>query len=647
MIVRNEGKVIRRLLDSVKAIVSEYVIVDTGSTDDTVEKILDYPLPGLVVRHSFVNFGVSRTFALEQARMHSRCDYLLLMDADMELAVGTSAMGGDGQPLLASTADAFYVTQRQGALVYENVRILKRKLDVTCVGATHEHYRLPPGCRVERLPTDAVFIVDHGDGGCKSNKLERDRELLRREIRETPANPRTVFYFAQTLFDMGDHREAIGWYEKRIALGGWEQEVAYSKFRIALCCMALEDWGQAQAWTQLAHDTGGRAEPAYYMCKALREAGEHARAYSFLVQAKAVPQPPAADCLFVEAPVYDYLLDFEQCLLWYYLEPALPSTGMDLSVRFLNNPGAPAALRQCVLSNTVFYASALAAHPHKLGPPRRLFADEFWGDGWRYSSVGFLDDGTPYARVVNYVYREDGTIEAPGNVSRTRLLVGSCMVDDVRNETPWHHPAAPVRGLEDTRVVTAGGAAYTLSASMEYSRAPGVISQVVGKLDVARGTHTVLAVVESPVGSPCEKNWVAAGGLERVVYQWYPEVWVGRVDVASAVFVRTGTIHSPPSFLGMRGSTNGVFFRGMWWFVTHVVVADRGPVRRYTHRLVALDAELTEVRVVSHPFVFEPAGDVEFCLGFRVLPDGTAEFAYSVRDRLPRSLRVPLQALRS
>ena len=37
MIVRNESKIITRLLKSVEAIVDTYCICDTGSTDNTVE----------------------------------------------------------------------------------------------------------------------------------------------------------------------------------------------------------------------------------------------------------------------------------------------------------------------------------------------------------------------------------------------------------------------------------------------------------------------------------------------------------------------------------------------------------------------------------------------------------------------------------
>lgn len=645
MIVRNEGRTIRRLLESVQGIVEEYVIVDTGSTDDTVAQIKDFPLKGMVLHKPFVNFGVSRTFALEQARLHSTCDYLLMLDADMELR-----FHGNLPPL---TADAYYIAQRQGTLLYDNIRLLRRDLDVVCIGATHEFYQLPPESTKSRLPHDVVFILDHGDGGSKDNKFERDLQLLLQELREDPTNPRHTFYLAQTLFDSQRYVRAINMYMQRIALGGWEQEVVYSKFRIALCHMNLQHWREAQEWTLLAQKAAAdagcpRAEPAYYMCKALREHGRHDLAYYFLLQAQRIPKPPAdAGCLFVEEAVYDYLLEFERCILWYYVHPSplLRPMGLDLSLQFLDTPGVPDVIRKCVLSNLVFYVDVLSNHPSAKGPIP-IHSKETMG-GWRYSTPGFLQDGTVYTRIVNYVLTENGSYHTPdGAAVANGLMVGNIMMETIATDMPWRHTDVPVTGLEDTRILqTTDGDFYTLSASREYAPDPSHIGQVLGKLDLTKNTHTLLAPLRSPFQRPFEKNWVAAGSLGKIIYEWYPNIWVGRIDMASAQLVHTRSISSPPSFAGMRGSTNGVFHGNLWWFVTHYVVSEPSTIRRYFHRIVALDENLAQIKHASPPFVFEPNADVEYCLGFRISENGIATFGYSTRDRNPQTLEIPLLGL--
>ncbi|HKO46569.1 MAG TPA: glycosyltransferase, partial [Polyangiaceae bacterium] len=91
MIVKNEVKVLPRLIRSVKDYIDYYVIVDTGSTDDTIELIrremAGYGIEGEVHSRPWVNFGVNRQQALELALAANQGDWLLFIDADEELGV--------------------------------------------------------------------------------------------------------------------------------------------------------------------------------------------------------------------------------------------------------------------------------------------------------------------------------------------------------------------------------------------------------------------------------------------------------------------------------------------------------------------------------------------------------------------------------
>lgn len=648
MIVRNESRVIRRLLDSVVNFVQEYVIVDTGSTDDTIAQIEAHALPGKVVRRSFINFGVSRTFALEQARLLSKSMYVLLLDADMVLKWTP--------PIPLFVHDAYYVVQKSG-LSYRNIRLLRRELPVTCVGATHEYYDLPPQSVVGELPEDKVWIQDLGDGGCKSDKFARDLALLEAELRVRPNDPRTVFYYAQTCYDVGKYGRALDFYMHRVALGGWDQEVWYSKFRVGLCCVGLSDLRQARVWMDALLDAKDnvRAEPAYYMCKALREQGQYEAAYYYCLRGlKFVRPPPVAQCLFVEHAVYDFLLKFERSVLWYYLEGHPRDVGLDFCLELLDSSALiPQATQACVYNNLVFYVPALASRAMSC----KIFPNEHWDhDGdrvWRYSSPGFLEDGTVYCRLVNYFLNDDGSYKYMEKRANTRLLVGDKVVDTTHNRTAWYNSAASILGLEDTRVFrdTRTGILHTLSATMEYSRGsvPHEICQAVGILDVDAGTCkpmiTIHAVIQSPTGQVCEKNWVVAGGLDTVVYRWFPDLVVGRVDLLTEKFVETRRLAVPGSFRGMRGSTHGFWYQDKWWFVTHAVVdSHTNGLRKYMHRIVVLSKDMDRIVKYSTPFTFEENADIEYCLGFSI-QSHKASFGFSTRDRSPKLLTIPLHAL--
>ena len=80
MIVKNEEKLLPKCLNSIKDVVDEIIIVDTGSTDRTVEIAESYGAK--VYHHPWTgNFSEARNHSLK----YGTCDWLLIIDADEEL----------------------------------------------------------------------------------------------------------------------------------------------------------------------------------------------------------------------------------------------------------------------------------------------------------------------------------------------------------------------------------------------------------------------------------------------------------------------------------------------------------------------------------------------------------------------------------
>jgi|WetSurMetagenome_2_1015567.scaffolds.fasta_scaffold54646_1 glycosyltransferase involved in cell wall biosynthesis len=80
IMAENEGKRIRRALESVKDIAEELLVVDGGSTDDTVAIAMEYT-PSVLV-HKFEGYALQRQFALSQ--VHG--EWVLAIDADETLS---------------------------------------------------------------------------------------------------------------------------------------------------------------------------------------------------------------------------------------------------------------------------------------------------------------------------------------------------------------------------------------------------------------------------------------------------------------------------------------------------------------------------------------------------------------------------------
>jgi glycosyltransferase involved in cell wall biosynthesis len=89
MIVRDEASVIAETLDSVAAHLHYWVVVDTGSRDDTVKVIRSYfedrDIAGEIHERAWRDFGRNRSEALALCR--GKADYAWVIDAD-DIVVG-------------------------------------------------------------------------------------------------------------------------------------------------------------------------------------------------------------------------------------------------------------------------------------------------------------------------------------------------------------------------------------------------------------------------------------------------------------------------------------------------------------------------------------------------------------------------------
>src|ERR1035437_9077747 len=233
MIVRNESARIIRCLESVAPYIDCYTIIDTGSTDDTIPKILatfsSKQIPGEITHVPFVNFEQARNAALEAARASPyEFDYLLLLDADMELVVEDKAWRD------TLTEPAYHVLQKGGTLAYSNKRLIARALTRVYHGLTHEYLDAPGD-----VPLPGVWFKDYQDGENRKDKFKRDILLLVAALKKDPNNARYHFYLANSYRDAGNYTGAIAAYKKRIKLGGWDQETWNAQYKMALCYKAL------------------------------------------------------------------------------------------------------------------------------------------------------------------------------------------------------------------------------------------------------------------------------------------------------------------------------------------------------------------------------------------------------------------------
>lgn len=309
MIVKNEAASIEATIASVRPFVDTYCIVDTGSTDGTPELIRNAcaTLPGALHHEPFVDFGATRSQALELAA--ERSVFTLMLSGDETLHQGEALRRFCETHRDYSGADhaAYMVDTRMGDSGMLTPRLARARMKMRYVGVTHEHLTrkgcIPPQYRV---PEAFIFHdLAHCDPERKRRGYERDLELLRTHTERDPADTRGVFYLAQTYECLGRTQEAFSTYQRRLELGGWSEEQYQARYRMARLAAALDaPWNEVQGHYLAAHALAPqRAEPLYRIAQHWHGLGEYALAYVFGRRAAELPLP-VDDALWVERSVY-------------------------------------------------------------------------------------------------------------------------------------------------------------------------------------------------------------------------------------------------------------------------------------------------------------------------------------------------------
>lgn len=294
MIVKDEAAIIERCLAAAAPLISCWIICDTGSSDDTRDRIAAFfaarGIPGELHRTTFRTFGQARNDALRAARASALpYDYLLLADADMELVV-------DG-PTAALDGEAYDVVQRVGSLVYDNIRLLRRDSRVEYVGVTHECLPVRSSGRVQ-----GMWFRDHASGANRAGKFERDAAMLADALRLDPSDARSAYYYAQSLRDAGRLIEALAAYRRRAAMVGWPEETWHAAYQVAVLTEYLRRQDVPAAYLAAYDMRPTRAEPLVRLARWHADRGESGLARLYGGAAAAMPMP--ADRLFVETEAY-------------------------------------------------------------------------------------------------------------------------------------------------------------------------------------------------------------------------------------------------------------------------------------------------------------------------------------------------------
>lgn len=319
VIARDEELNLARTLESVKVVADEIVVVDTGSTDGTMDvacrytdKVFTHPRADEWREHpELFEFHEARNYALD------RCtgDWILSIDCDEELCAddapnlraaieSVGANIGLIMPTIVMLQDDGTEYQR-----FVGERILRKGARFD--GAMHNWIVLPDG--MGKAEASGIRILhnrgvkpDDARAKRSEQRVAMAERVFKQKVEDDPTDARSLFYLAGTLYDAGRHEEAAEWFERYFAVSEWPEERYQAAILYAQSLMHLGRQSEIKPLLSRHYtDNFRRAEADLMLGEMAEESGDLEQALHWYKVASL--KPPPVDPLFVEMAAHTHM----------------------------------------------------------------------------------------------------------------------------------------------------------------------------------------------------------------------------------------------------------------------------------------------------------------------------------------------------
>ena len=303
-VIKNEQDKIASCLNRINILADEIIIVDTGSTDNTIPIIqawikkynAENSVKVICVGNKFhdldgdFDFGAAKTFAIHNATK----DFVMWLDATDTIDNQKDIK----RAFLTETSKSKHVyfslpTALSDSFAYVRIRIGPRET-ASVVGRVHEYMTFSNINELTR-----IFLSFPIQNRKKNRDLDRNLRLLLKEW-DKEQSARNAFYIAITYREMQKPVDALQWYRKRIYnfdfLEVFREE--YFKALESIAEIILESlvgdsyngelMDVSQQMMEIEPD---RAEGYYYIAKYYMKCDEYQKAIEYLSKCKKCKKP--------------------------------------------------------------------------------------------------------------------------------------------------------------------------------------------------------------------------------------------------------------------------------------------------------------------------------------------------------------------
>lgn len=242
MIVKNSGEVFRECLKNNRKYIDHWTILDTGSTDNTIEIIQEElkDIPGNLYCEEFIDFATTRNRSLELSS--KTCKYTIILDDSYEIHGGEKLL-----KLLKKSENECFAIQIGK---YENnyfkdnyysKRIIKSSKNLRYKFRVHEDIM---SYSFKYIEEDDIFINDIEDFKQQKRSIKRyknDIKLLLLDYKDCSYEPRTIYYLAKTFYMIEKFDESLKYYNQLKKIKNINSDFIYASMYDSSCIIFFKN----------------------------------------------------------------------------------------------------------------------------------------------------------------------------------------------------------------------------------------------------------------------------------------------------------------------------------------------------------------------------------------------------------------------
>lgn len=336
VMVKNGGEEFKKMLLENIHLIDRWTILDTGSTDNTLDiinEVLVGKKKGVLYQEPFIDFGKSRNRCIELAG--DDCKFFLMLD-------DTYVVKNKGKEFVNFVrddqyADSFSFYIKSDDVEYTSNRLVKTdRKNLRYLFKIHEVLNPKNNVNVI-IPIDDAHIQDNRSDYMQDRTMSRkelDLKLLFEEVRDDPDNPRHYYYIAQTYNVISKHELAFEYFLKRYhhkdpRKEGFVQEKHDAIFEAARIAnfKINKSWEECKQYYEWAYETDSeRPESQYFLGIHYYLMGDYENkriAFEYFKKAFKIGYPldkqyslkPTLSFYFLPKFLTELCFDFEECNL--------------------------------------------------------------------------------------------------------------------------------------------------------------------------------------------------------------------------------------------------------------------------------------------------------------------------------------------